>query len=234
MKLYSFLSLLCLLNNIHAAEKQKADIQVGMSDVPPISYMEDGVLKGYNIDILKQLESKSNLKFNYTLYPHARITKLLSDENPDLIITFTVICKRYPQYEFQKKLYSLKPSILLKKNIDPKKQDIRIGKVIGTCNELAEKNAKHDSIVDVTSMDQTFKMLKANRLDGICGNEAVLNYNLNNNKEFINQLVRYKTQGETTDFDAVICRKKNLPLTIKKKLDEAAAKIVIPRLKNFI
>lgn len=225
------------LSIAHAAPaaKDSPTIQVDLSDVPPFSYIENGKIKGINVDIAKQLEKKSKLKFQYNIYPHGRMLKVLKSKHSDVIISFRIMCeKNKDSYEVQTKLFSLMPIILLKKSVDPKKQDIRVGRLIGTCQDLSDTNVKKELLVNIASLDLAFKMLKAKRLDGVCANAPVLKYNLQHYKEFKNELTVYRVQADTAGFDAVICRKKSLPTTVKKKLERAAKEIVLPNFQYNI
>jgi ABC-type amino acid transport substrate-binding protein len=216
-----------------AFSQENSPIEVGLSDIAPISYMKNGKLAGINIDILEQVKKSSNLNFDYQLYPHARLKKILDNGTPDLLIIFRPSCaKNNHLYEIQKTLYTIRPAILLRKDIDPKKPNLRISRVIGMCQELSARYVKKENIVDVANMDQAFRMLQAGKLDGICGNGPIVNYNMQNYPSLKKKLFVYRTMPATTSYDAVICRKKTLSLSVKKKLDEATKNIVVPTFKH--
>jgi hypothetical protein len=217
----------------NANENNNYVLEVSSTEVAPFSYMKNGKISGININIIEQIEKIAHLNFHYTLYPHGRFLKNLENSHPDLMIVFKVSCEKYNTYEVRKKFFSGKPSIHLKKSIDPKKQDIRVARIIGTCIQLTNQNIKSDHLIDVVNMDQAFKMLNAGRLDGVCGNDPVIQYNMNRYKELKNNMKLYLTQPETDNYDAVLCLKKSLPPAIKKKINDAAEKVVLPNFANF-
>lgn len=208
------------------AETQKS-INVAMSDVKPVSFRENGALKGINYDILRQIESNTGEIFNYNLYPHSRILNSLPEVNPDLVVVFQNVCKKYEkQYEIASHLYVSMPTIFVKKGTDTKKE-LRIGRILGTCSVLMNAHVKKDNQFDVSTLDQAIEMLNKNRLDGICGVSFVLNYS-KQNVQLKNELVVYKSDNNKKDFTAVICQKKSLPVSIKNKIKSAAKKIKLP------
>jgi ABC-type amino acid transport substrate-binding protein len=233
-----FLTFLTLLSYSSYAEsnwESSHTLQVIVSDVPPLSYLAEGKLTGFNVDILKQIEKESHLKMNFSLYPHARIHKSLESGEPDFTIILKKICDSYKNtYEYYEPFYNLRPSILLKRTVDPMKKDIRIGRGRGMCTNLSLNFVKKEMVVEVSNLDQAFKMLQVDRLDGVCGIEPVIKYNLKQNKFLNEELVLYKTQERISDFDTVICAKKSLPIKIRKLLQSAARKVIVPDFNKFI
>jgi ABC-type amino acid transport substrate-binding protein len=207
-------------------------LHVGLSDVPPFSYKENDEIKGINYDILKQIEKKSGQKFQYDLYPHARLSNLLENENPDLLIMFANNCTRHSHYESSYRFYTIYPAIFIKKSFkNADKTNMRMARLIGTCSELSNQFVKKELISNVESMEQALEMLRNDRVDSVCGMESVINYSKSRLKDFKEILVPYKTQSETHDFDAVLCLKKSLSPKLKKKLEEASKRIRIPEIK---
>lgn len=222
------LILLFLIPSFATAEIN--ELQISTSEVAPFFYSKNGKMLGYHVEILNQLENLSGLKFKYTIVPHARLTNMLENSNPDLVIFFKNTCEKYADtYEVQTKLYSVLPSIFIKSGIEPTKQAIRLGRINGTCSRLAQTFVKKDMILDLSSIDQAIAMLKSGRLDGVCSLPPVLNYSIKESN-FKRELVLYKTESYSDLNDAVICRKKSLPLRIKKKLEMAAKKLKIPKI----
>lgn len=198
-------------------------LQVGLSEVGPFAYEENGMLVGINHDILSQLSKESGLTFKYSLYPHARMINSLNTSSPDLVINFSTTCQKYEKnYEIQSILYSLKPALYLKSSIDIKKTNPRIGRLRGTCTELISKHVKREMLTEVSSMEQALEMITSNRLQGVCGLNAVIKFYAQK-IGFQEKLVVYQTSSRP--LDAVICRKKSLPEDVKKKLEAAAKKV---------
>ncbi len=216
-----------LLLNFSLTQVKADELRVAITNIPPFSYVEDQQFKGFHIDILHQIEHNSGLKFNYTLYPHARITTYLEGSNPDLFILSRIICDRSDKYEVQETLYRIRPAIMVKQSVYKKnRNNYRIGRLLGTCTELFKKYVGKLG-TDVTSMEQAADMLKTNRLDGICSITPIINYAFNR-KNYKEKLVMHKQQPDTPLFDAVICRKKDLSPQIKRKLEAASKTIKIP------
>lgn len=205
-------------------------LEVGLSEVGPLAYRETGKLKGINYDILSQLEQVSGLHFNYTLYPHARLIHSIEKTYSDLSIFFAPSCLKYSEtYEVQTKLHDTHLALYLKSPLTLSKPNLRIGLIRGTCSRLAAESLKPEMITEVSSMDQALDMLKADRIDGVCGVPAVVDFSLSLHKNFKEKLILAKT--DPTPMTAVICRRKTLSVEIKTKLDEAAKKIKVPPLK---
>lgn len=204
------------------------ELSVAMSDVKPYSYSENGQYKGINYAVWEQIEKKSGLKFNYQLYPHARLQGMLKAENPDLVILFELTCsENNDNYEIQKELYSVKPTLFFKKGVDPKSKNIHVGRIRGTCQDLMKANIAADQVVELTDLDQVLSMLELGRIDGLCALDALMDYTVKRRTSFKEKLFVYKTQSKLKDFEAVICRKKSLSKNIKRKLEKAAQNIKI-------
>lgn len=205
-------------------------LEVGLSEVGPLAYMEDGKIKGINYDILSQLEKESGIKFNYTLIPHARLIHSIENTRSDLSIFFSTNCERYAAtYEVQAKLHEAHLGIYLKDGITLEKPHLQIGLIRGTCQRLSSQYLKPEGIFEVATMDQAIKMLQAGHLDGVCGIKAVVDYSVSKAKKLKHRLVL--VQKDSAPMTAVICRKKTLSAEIKKKLDDAGKKINIPPLE---
>ncbi len=218
---------LLFLFSFSALAKNPPEIEIAMSDVKPVSYLEDGSFKGVNYDILKQIENLSKLKFNYNLYPHSRLLTKLPEVNPDMTILFQNACQKHQeQYEVAAPLYISTPTIFLKKDVRPSR-NLRIGRIAGTCTLIMNQHIEKEFQLDVATLDQALEMLNKNRLDGICGVPLVLKYSLTN-AHLKNTLVAYKSESNTHNFTAVVCLKKSLPEDLKKKIKAAINQVKIP------
>jgi len=220
---------LILISFSFAAGTPSPQLEVGLSEVGPLAYKENGELKGINYDILTQLEKGSGLKFNYTLYPHARLIHSIEQTHSDLAIFFAVNCLKYAKtYEIQTALHKAHLGLYLKDAVTLKKEHLQIGMIRGTCSRLSSQALRPEMIVEVSNMDQAMEMMKAGRLDGVCGVKAVIDFSAKN-KDFKGKLK--VAQLDSEPMEAVICRKKTLPDDVKKKLDDAAKKLKVPPLE---
>lgn len=158
----------------------------------------------------------------------------MESQKPDLIINFNANCLKYPEeYEIFRKLYEIKPMIFVKKSKVHLKDNIRTGRIIETCNKLLARTLRSDMVMNVSSMGQAIEMLRQNKLEAVCGLDTVVNYYVEKNNKFHEKLVVYKKMDESEPgFEAVICSKKSIPSEIKKKLELASPKIIIPVFKQ--
>lgn len=92
-------------------------------------------------------------------------------------------------------------------------------------DEIQKKHLKPQMVTDISDMTQGLNMLKAKRLDGLCGLQSVLNFNLEKEKNFLEKLVVSEIEGPV--LEAVLCRRKSLPEGVKK-LRERSAKGIKP------
>lgn len=230
-----FLAILFLFQALNASANNSKTIDVGLSDVPPYSYMRDGSIRGMHVDILKQIEKESGLNFNISLLPHARSKKGLETGSTDMLFVFRIVCEKYNQYEvIPINSYLLPPLIYLNESANPKKKNLKIARVIGTCLGLNKHGIDSTNIVEVASLDQGFKMIHANRIDGVCGNRPAVEFSINENKKFMKPLVVYKEAGKPEDYRGVVCLRKTLSPEIKNKIERAVQKITMPDFKKFI
>jgi ABC-type amino acid transport substrate-binding protein len=197
--------------------------------VGPFAYNENGQLHGYNFEILNELAKKSGLKFRYQTYPHIRLTTSLDSVAPDLTIFFSASCLKFSTaYEIQEHLYSAKPTLFLKESVSIKSPTLRIGAIRGTCLDLIKNYLKHGMITEISDMKQALEMLNTGRLDGVCGLPPVVRFSLEKNKNFEAKIKPFYTESQT--LEAVLCRRKDLSVELKKKLEVAVKKIKIPQI----
>ena len=217
------------LLSFSALATSPVELEIAMSDVKPVSYLENGIFKGVNYEILKQIENLSQLKFNYNLYPHSRLLTKLPEVNPDITILFQNACQNHEKnYEVSSSLYVSTPTIFIKKDVTPSRT-LRIGRIAGTCTLIMNQHINKEFQLDVSSLDQALEMLAKNRLDGICGVPLVLEYSLSAT-QLKSPLIAYKSESNVHNFTAVICLKKSLAPELKNKIKTAAKKIKIPPL----
>jgi len=210
------------------AQAQK--LEVALSDIGPLSYVEDGKFKGINYDFFTQIEKESGLQFKYVMYPHARLVHSIEKTQADLAIFFSMNCLKYAStYEIHSKVHQVHLGLYLKDSATLTKPHLQIGLVRGTCSRLAKASLKPNMIFEVASMDQALKMINAGHLDGVCGLKAVIDFSVGKIKNFKQTLTL--AQADSSPMEAVICRKKSLPPEIKKKLDEATKKLKAPQLE---
>ncbi|WP_413289759.1 substrate-binding periplasmic protein [Bdellovibrio sp. HCB337] len=211
------------------AKDPPGTLQVGLSDAAPYGYKEGEQFKGINYDIFTQIEKESGLRFNYTMYPHARLANSMEKTDSDLAIFFSVSCVKHAAYEFKEKLYEVKTGLYLKDQNALKRPGARIGVLLGTCTRLVKTHLTPDMVVELTSMDHAIEMLRVGRLEGVCGIKNVIDFSIQKNKAFHEKLVPAHIDDQP--LEAVLCRRKSLSADIKGKIDKALQKIKVPSVK---
>lgn len=212
---------LTLLLTFRAEAAFSDELNIVLSDVAPFAFLENKEFKGYNVEVLRDIEKISGLKFNYYLFPHIRILNQQEKALMDLFIIHHKTCKGLgSDFEVQQKLYNLPPAILILKHVIPD-QKMRIGRLAGTCTELMSKHLRPEQIININNFEQAVEMIKQHRLEGVCGLNPVIRHYLKND------FVVYKSEEHSQDYQAVICRKVNLSPALKDKLDRAGKKIKV-------
>lgn len=202
-------------------------LAIAIPDVAPFGYMDqDDTLKGLYFDVFKRIEKASELNFEYTLYPYARLKTSLSNDRPDLVILFAPLCELHKElYEVQQRFKRLSVSLFLKANADSKSKDLKMARVRGTCLTFMDGTIKPENIIEVADFKQAVSMLQLGRIDGVCALNLVYEFNIKKHPEFTEKMVRFKTGGQSLDFEPALCRRKDLPQASKLKLEKAVKSI---------
>lgn len=117
MKLISFISLLLFLHVGQASPTDSTFIDVGIKEVKPFAYIENGEWKGISIDLLDRLAEEQHLV--YTLKPVKTTKQLLSqianNEVDMAIAAISVTLEREKIIDFSHKYFTTSLGILAKK-----------------------------------------------------------------------------------------------------------------------
>lgn len=199
-----------------------AKLRIGFTEVVPYGYKDkEGNIHGINYEILQQIEKKSGLEFEYRLYPQARLTAGISAGDMDIALVFDHTCAlKYAEgYEFQSPLYNAKSSIFTAQPLSPAMKEIKIARIRGTCSLWPKESDQVKSVFyDVNNFAQAIEMVRAKRLDGVCGLEPVIRYHIKRMKapDF------YIWKAHPKEMRAGLCLRKDLPADVKKKLKDAS------------
>lgn len=201
-------------------------LETALSEVEPFAFKKKTVIQGINYDLLRQIESKAGLKFNYGLYPHFRLTTDLGGTRADVAIMFETTCQRQPTYEVQSILYSIKPTLYLKEPLNLKSKDLRVGLIRGTCTYVPKKVIPAEMVTEINDMSQGIDMIRAGRLDGVCGLKPVVEASLSHKHKLPVKLVPHYLDEKM--LRSVVCVKKTLPTAMKRKLELGVKDLKIP------
>ena len=108
--------------------KERDYLTVGVKyDSKPFGYIENGEVKGLDIDIAKEiakniLDNENKIKF-VQVTPENRISKLMSEEVDIIVATMTDNEQRRQVVDFSEPYYTSGQAVLCKKNPEPKSSD---------------------------------------------------------------------------------------------------------------
>lgn len=173
------------LFNKQLPSEEKITLTVAIEEVGyfPFNYTENGILKGFTVDVLKYIEANSKYKFSYIKMPWPRALHLVSQGKVDLIPTLFKNKKRIHEYLFVEPSYAYEVNQLFaleNKNIEfngllSQLNDYKIG----TVREYSygEKFDAASQIKKFTSLNEEVLVsaLINKRVDAIVGNPFILN-----------------------------------------------------------
>lgn len=193
--------------------KEKDFVTVGVKfDSKPFGFIEDGEIKGLDIDIAKQiakniLDNENKVKF-IEVTSENRISKLMSEEVDMLIATMTDTQQRREIIDFSVPYYFSGQAMMCRKT-DNSKSDVetQVKKVVvhGTTAEKTLKNSYSNSEVEtVSTYNMAFDILKNEPNSCLIADEEILLSFINNNDNFVIHNKKF-----TTEPYAVAIRKDN-------------------------
>ncbi|MBU1171501.1 MAG: transporter substrate-binding domain-containing protein [Proteobacteria bacterium] len=161
-----------------------------VSGSPPLSYEEDGVAKGFFLDVFRETAKRAGYDISFVCYPMKRLETNLQSGRIDGTVHITHTKKRD---EFL--IYSTAPVlsgislVFVKKGREFTFKTIsdlygkRIGVILGfkVMNEEFEKAVQQGKIIteSVSTHDQNLKKLLAGRIDCLIGTENLTWYHAN-------------------------------------------------------
>lgn len=188
---------------------EESQLNIGMTNRAPWSFVsKEGVKKGIDVEIVKEIEKRLGVKINIQFFPWKRCLHMLQEGEIDLIARFSKTADREKFSYYIKPPYT-KDAIVFYVKTD---SDITInsyeelsGKTIGLLrgNAYAQKFDSDTELLKepVDSKEQLFKMLESGRVDVVAIYEISSLYYLSSNG--LNNLfrpVKFKLQRSDADF----------------------------------
>ncbi len=168
-------------------------------DSPPFGFYKDNKLQGIDVEIARSIannifntENPQNIQF-VKVNPQNRISKLNSKEVDILVATMTINEKRKLVINFSKPYFATSQKLMVRN--DSKITHIRyfntsgrLGVVLGTTGEkLIRLAAPTARITGARSYKEAVKLLETNEIDGIIGDDCILNGYLSDKVKIINR-----------------------------------------------
>jgi polar amino acid transport system substrate-binding protein len=160
---------------------QPKDIVYMTEDYPPENYLEQGVLKGYAVEILKAVWKRMGVpEMPIHVFPWARGYKMAQEEPNHMLFAMARTPEREslfkwvgPIYHADMMLFALKNKNFKIRNINDAKK-FRIGVLRKDIGEtiLKEAGFSGDSLSSVNTLSQLIQMLETGHIEMICTTEA--------------------------------------------------------------
>ena len=186
------LAVLVLLTGCSVFRQEKT-LRVGVSpNYPPLTFMKDGRLAGFEIDLIKKIARNSGRKIEFKTMPFTQLRRALLEKKIDLVIGgISVTAERQKLVSFTEPVIKggLMPIIRKKdinkySRIDMLKGDktLRLGVENGTTgDDYATKNFPLAKVKRYDSADMAIWALKRNEVD-IVIHDAPISWNVSKNE----------------------------------------------------
>ena len=178
-------SVLVMLPNVRA---ESAMDMVYFNDFAPYSWSDNGTMRGILIDILEEvLEQRLAITTHHQGYPWARAQSMVEEGIADAFVTAATEQRRSYTHIGEETVVSLEvklftyrnnpniPQLLQVKTLDDLK-GFQIVDYIG--NGWAQKALKKLNVTWVPTLDQSFTLLHAGRVDAIVSNAHIANFHI--------------------------------------------------------
>lgn len=238
MKFYLLLilSLLCGCKNIPNNDVIRFGVD---STVRPYSYIENGELKGFSIDLNNAIAKELNKKAEFHNFKWGDLIAALNNNKIDAVSSLTITEERSKNVDFSNPYHFDYITIISKKNtkIEDKLeleaklelQNKKVGAVLGTIPDIfLKKNFSNIKIISMNSYPELMELLKANHVDEIVTDQYSARIFVKNNPNFT-----YKIIEKYEDGDAIGVRKKSkLLIEINEALNRLREKSALIELEE--
>ena len=195
------------LNDLEQILKRGYIIVGVKEDSPPFGYYKDGSLQGIDIDIAKKIAEKifNSPSDGYIHFVKVntqnRISKLNSKEVDILVATMSINEKRKLVINYSKPYFVANQKLVVRKNskiaqIQYFNTSGKLGVVLGTTGEkiihLAAPTAR---ITGARTYKEAFDLLHSGQIDGIIGDDCILQSYLTENLRMINKIYSREYYG---------------------------------------
>lgn len=188
------------LNDLEIIKNRGYIIAGVKTDSPPFGYYnKEKKLSGLDIDISYAIAEKifnqksyANIKF-VPVTAQNRISKLNSKEVDILVATMSINNKRKLILDFSTPYFEAKQKLLIRRtskipHLQYFNKEGRLAIVLGTTGEkVARKLTPNANLIGTKSYFEAYQMLVNKKVDGILGDDCILNGYLNKNLRLINR-----------------------------------------------
>ncbi len=201
---------------------QKHLVNAVNAEWPPFAFTENGIMKGSALKITKEVLQQAGISFEYTFLPWARVYYLATHEANYLIGGIGRTPKREKLFHWIGPVTKGLDNFLYKKSSNPiqistieEAKEHNIGVVRGGYNHdfLIKKGFRKTKIIDVSSQQQLWGMLDANRISFV-----LLPQSMGDKKVELGAVTRALFTFHVTDYMAF---SKKTPLDLVEKLRRA-------------
>ena len=204
------------------------------STIKPYSYIENGELKGFSIDLNNEIARELNKKAEFHNFKWGDLIAALDNSKIDAISSLTMTDERRKNIDFSNPYHFDYITIISRndKKIEDKLElgNKKVGAVLGAIPEIfLKKNFNNTAeIILMDSYPALMEMLKANHVDAIVTDQYSARIFVKNNSNF-----GYKIIERYEDGDAIGVKKKSkLLIEINKALDSLKENGVLKELEK--
>lgn len=192
-KVFILLLIIILFSNKAMASDSLLTV-AGDESFPPYEYVDDdGVFKGFNVDIMKAIAIVSDTNFNYAPMPWEEVYTSISTGKADIIQGMKKSPEREKEFLFSDPILNNSQSIFVKQEnysvfgLDTL-ADKRVALNIYDSNYNYYKTIKEIEIVEYDSFEEALIDLSKNQVDALVGNTLTINHL--SNKLMINEDIK--------------------------------------------
>jgi len=212
-----------------SSEKERVLLTVAIEDVGyyPFNYNENGIIKGFSIDVLNYFEANSQYDFEFIITPWPRILFLVSQGKVDLILTLFKSEEREKKYHFIEPAYANEANqffTLAENNITFSGQLEELTSYsIGTNREYSygEYFDQADYLNKLPALTEPvlLKLLLGKRIDMLIGNPLAFNHMISQ-KNLSAKVKAIKPFVEITPVHMALTKKRQDAQEIKNTLEQ--------------
>lgn len=141
-------------------------------NLPPLNYVEDGVLVGPSVEIVKEIQRRVGSNEQIEVYPWARAYKMALEEENIVLFSTTYTKDRHDKFKWIGPLAKKRDILVAKKNsgieiksLEDAKKVKRIGTLRDDTRELLLKSLGFTNLESVSDEQQNAKKLFLGRID---------------------------------------------------------------------
>lgn len=196
------------------------------NDSKPFGYVEDGELKGFDVDVAKSIskillgDDKGELIEFVIVTPESRISELNSGNVDIIIATMSISAKRNHIVDFTNPYFVAGQALMVKEgskvNSIQSLNTRRAGIILGTTGEKTIRQlAPNATVIAKKNYNEAFNLLKEDRVDAILADDSILYGFIMDNKGYKILPARY-----TKEFYAIALRQGDENKELKDALNK--------------